>query len=116
MKKRIAALLIVGMIFMSATMAEASVIPAPQLSFSGTTANCIGQVAAPACYVTATLSLWQGNTELISWSQSGYHSIYIQESCDVAYGITYTLKLNGTINGVAFPEASVRRTNYEPNK
>lgn len=81
----------------------------PSLQFSGTTAICKGTVSGSGS-ISANLELWQGSTKLISWPGSGNGFVQISETYTVVSGVTYTLKLNGTINGVSFPEASVTKT------
>ena len=79
------------------------------LTFNGTTVNCSGTVFDSGS-ITANLELWQGSTKLISWPGSGNGFVQISETYTVVSGVTYTLKMNGTINGVSFPEASVTKT------
>ena len=80
-----------------------------KLTFNGTTATCFGSVS-PSGSIEITLELWQGNTKLVSWSGSGTGYVQISETYTVSHNVTYTLKLNGTVNGVAFTEASVTET------
>ena len=116
MRKRIIALLLIAGIFMSVGFTEAANNPQPSLTFDGTTAYCNAVIRRQGANINVTLSLWKGSNQLISWGESGTSMAVISQTCQVEVGVTYTLKLNGTINGVAFPEARVIRTNYEMNK
>ncbi|MBO4872576.1 MAG: hypothetical protein J5496_04080 [Lachnospiraceae bacterium] len=109
-RKSVAVILLLAML-LSVLPAEAAVTLKKNvsLSFTDTTANCSGTVMGSGS-ISATLELWQGSTKLISWPGNGSGYVQINESYTVVSGVTYTLKLNGTINGVAFTEASVTRT------
>ena len=80
----------------------------PTLSFNGTTASCKGTVMGSGS-IEATLELWSGSTKLTSWSDSGTGFLLISETYSVSHGVSYTLKLTGTVGGVAFPESSVTK-------
>ena len=84
----------------------------PRISFNGTTAICTA-----ACYgdhsddvIDATLTLYQGNTYVDSWSNSGVDSVSVRGEGKVKSGKSYTLKLTYSINGVSEPSASVTAT------
>ena len=83
--------------------------PNVKLQFTGTTANCKGTVIANGS-ISVTLELWQGSTKLVSWPGSGSGYVQISQPYTVVSGVTYTLRLNGTINGVSFPEISETKT------
>ena len=101
---------------LSASVFAKAAIQKPSLTFNGNTAYCGAMVKEYGKSITVTLSLWQGGTMLASWSASGQNIVEIQRCCTAPTGLTYTLKLNGTINVVAFSEVKVIRTNYEMNK
>lgn len=82
----------------------------PTLSFEGTTATCQVNITAVGKQITATLELWQGNTLIESWDGTAATRLIISETCTVTSGKTYTLKVSGTIGGVAFEETSVSAT------
>ncbi len=87
----------------------ASVVPG--LSFSGTTASCYVKITQRGKQITATMELWHGATLVDSWSGSGSNSLTINETHNgCVSGWTYTLKINGTIGGVAFPEITETAT------
>lgn len=79
-----------------------------ELQFSGLTASCKGTIVGSGS-IEATLELWRGSTKLESWSDSGTGYLQISETYSVSHGVSYTLKLTGTIGGVAFPESSVTK-------
>lgn len=120
MKKRIVSavmlLLLVGIL--SAQMAQATGQRAesqkPDLFFQGTTAICSaicrGNFANDT--VEATLTLYQGDTYIDSWSESGTWEVMTYGECKVQSGKTYRLELAYSINGVDKPVLST--TNYCP--
>lgn len=85
-------------------------VPKPVLTFDGTTASCKSTIIASGQTINATLELWQGSTLVASWSdcQAGYVSL--SGTATVTSGLTYTLTVSGTINGVAFTPQSVIKT------
>lgn len=84
----------------------------PFLDFNGTTATCSVSFKADNATdkVSATLTLYQGNTYVDSWSDSGTWRVSISESCKVESGKTYRLVLTYTINGAAQPAKAVTGT------
>ena len=82
---------------------------APNLSFSGTTANCSVTVKGSGT-INATLELWQGSTLVASWSGSGTNRVRINGSASVSHGQTYTLTVSGTVGGVAIQATPVTKT------
>ena len=74
---------------------------APVLTFDGNTATC--SVSCRASNTTdkieATLTLYQGNTYVNSWSESGTWRVFISETCKVKNGKDYQLVLEYSING-----------------
>lgn len=85
------------------------VTPKPTLSFQGTTAMCsaICQGDAKTDKITATLTLYQGDTYIDSWSESGVQKVAPYGECKVTHGKTYRLELAYSINGVDKPVISV---------
>lgn len=73
----------------------------PALSFWGTTAFCSVSLRGESSSdkMEATLTLYQGNTYVDSWSDSGTGSVFISESCEVKSGKSYRLVLDYTVNG-----------------
>ena len=73
----------------------------PSIYFSGTTANCEVTISALGKYIDADLELWQGNTKVASWPGSGSNYVIISGTYGALHGREYTLKVTGTIGGVA---------------
>lgn len=100
MKKVISLVLVILMLSalsITAFAAEPRVAGAnPSLTFTGTTANCKVTIIEANKKITATMSLWQGDTFVDSWSGSGTSVVKITGSCEVEPGKTYTLKVSGT--------------------
>lgn len=115
MKKRIVPIFLVAAI-LSALVATAAAAASrtadctPTLSFNGTTAKCSVSITAIGKPIAATLELWQGSTRVAQWSDSAASRLIISEECKVTKGKTYTLKVNGTINGVSFTGTPVTGT------
>lgn len=120
MKKRMVSavmlLLLVGIL--SAQMAQATGQRAasqkPDLFFQGTTAICSAICRGNSANdtVKATLTLYQGDTYIDSWSESGIRKITLYGECKVTPGKTYCLEMAYSINGVDKPVVST--TNYCP--
>lgn len=80
------------------------------LTFSGTTANCEAMIVSGSDNIRATMTLKQGNRVVDSWSGSGTGLVFLDGDCKVTKGVTYTLTVEGTRNGVAFEATPVIRT------
>ena len=85
------------------------------LYFENNQAHCNAYVQGSG-RIEVRMGLWHGNTEIISWQASDYFTLSMSKECSVVPGYSYTLKLNGTVGGVAIQEISVYRTNWEMNK
>lgn len=119
MKKRLlsfglAVALAVGMT-VCASAAESQIVPRllqvhPSLTFSGTTATCEAMITSASDSIKATMTLKQGNRVVDSWSGSGTGIVFLEGDCKVTKGVTYTLTVEGTRNGVAFEPTTVTRT------
>lgn len=83
-----------------------------ELSFNGTTAVCTAFCKGDSTKdsISATLTLYQGTTQIDSWSASGTGRVSFNEECKVEYGKTYRLELSCSINGAAQPAVSVTKT------
>ena len=81
----------------------------PSLSFSGTTAHCsvICRGDKTTDSISATLTLYQGSTEIDSWSNLGSFCVPVFGDCNVTSGVTYRLKLSWSVNGVSQPDIEV---------
>ena len=84
----------------------------PDLNFSGTTATCYVKIKGSiGKQITATMELWHGSTKVDSWSGTGTTQLILNKThSGCVSGWTYTLKINGTIGGVAFSEITVTAT------
>ena len=80
------------------------------LSFDGTTATCETMVISVADDLDVTMTLTRGNIVVASWSASGTGAVLMTKHCSVAKGVTYTLTVTGTRNGVAFEAHPVTKT------
>lgn len=84
----------------------------PSLYFDGTTAVCSASCKADNARdkVEATLTLYQGETYVDSWSNSGTGRVFVSGSCEVESGKSYKLVLAYSINGVAKSSATTTGT------
>lgn len=82
----------------------------PALTFNGTTATCEVLVVSGTDDLDVTMTLKRGNTVLDSWSESGTGYVLMTEHYTVTKGVTYTLQISGTRNGVPFEAQPVTRT------
>lgn len=80
------------------------------LSFNGTTANCYGTVTDLDKYIVATMTLSHGGTVDGSWSGSDYSVVNLSGSCKVTKGVTYSLVISGTVDGVPFSTTPIVKT------
>ena len=88
-----------------ATMGELS------LTFNGTTATCDFYIMKAGSDIKVTMTLWQGNRQIASWTEQSKGVVWLVEQCPVSKGLTYTLTVNFTIDGTSMPEQSVTKTN-----
>ena len=114
MKKRffLFVILLVLMLGLTAHAASMAYVANPSLSFSGTTAYCsvVCRGDKTTDSISATLTLYQGNTQIGSWSNSGTFRVPVSGNCSVVSGVTYRLELTWTVNGVTQPDVSVTNT------
>lgn len=80
----------------------------PNLSFSGTTAECSLKIYGDysSDYIVVTLKLFQGNNLVKQWSKGGSGVVSISETWPVTKGLTYTLTGEVMINGTYVPTHS----------
>ena len=114
MKKRVVPLFIALVMILSIS-ANAATVPRANnidlaLSFCGTTGNCAVLVTSPTKQIDVTLSLWQGNILIDSWSGSGTTVVSVQGTASVVKGRTYTLQATGTVDGEPITVVPVTRT------
>lgn len=82
----------------------------PELSFTGTTANCFASASGSGQNISLTLKLWCGNSLVAMWIKSGTSFVQISKTCAVVSGNTYTLEASGTIGGAAISSVPVTAT------
>ncbi len=110
-KKYILGMLIICLILASSPGRVEAASFSPRLTFTGTTANCYVKIMAMGKQISATMELWHGTTLVDSWSKSGTSPLVMNEThSGCVSGWTYTLKINGTIGGVAFSEITETAT------
>lgn len=107
--------IVLCVVFLGSTILPANAIEMrssakPVLSFSGTEAYCSFAYTEIGCSINVTLSLWNGNTLIDSWSKSGNSFVSFNESCHVESGKTYTLKVSGTCNSTSIVVSPVTKT------
>lgn len=118
MKRRMISLAVLFLLVFSlsaqtALAAEARVTRVwPTLCFDGTTAVCSVSYRAGSTSdkISATLTLYQGDSYVDSWSDKGTGSIRISGECEAQSGKDYRLVLTYSINGTAQTSASVEGT------
>lgn len=114
MKKRAVLLFVVFLLLISSTVqsyAEFRFINiTPSLEFNGNVANCSVSIIRVGKTIDATLSLWHGGTCVASWHKTKLSSVVISETATVVSGVTYTLTVSGTIDGVPFSSTAITKT------
>lgn len=56
------------------------------------------------------MELWQGSTLIASWNKTGTGRVDFSETATIVNGLSYTLTVSGTVDGVAFTPRSVTKT------
>ena len=113
MKKRLIPLLLVFVVLVCTTASAVEPRAAkavPSLSFEGATANCTVSITDFGGEIKATLTLWNGNRVVDSWYGEGTSILRITGSCEVVKGVSYSLRVTGTIDGVPFEGNAVYGT------
>lgn len=112
MWRRVIALLLCA-VMLSGTTAFAAetrgISSSPELTFDGATALCKFEYSSLGDTITVTMKLWQGDTLVESWTQTGTSEIIMSKTCEVSRLKTYTLEVSGTCGGVAFGPVSVSK-------
>ncbi|MCR5459763.1 MAG: hypothetical protein K6F51_07700 [Acetatifactor sp.] len=85
----------------------------PELIFSGTTATCSLTVYAERSTdsIVASVTLKQGNSIVKQWSNlssNGY--VTFSDTATVSHGVTYTMHVTVSINGVSYPVSDITKT------
>ena len=118
MKHKITIVLAVALVVFASSFAfaaspiqyETQGVRQPSMYEIGSTVRCEGNVSYWGRAINATLELWQGGTLVASWSKTGTNSVTISETCSFTSGLSYTLKLSGTVDGVGFTPQSITKT------
>lgn len=118
MKKRVFSVLVPLLLvcILSSQVAQAAeqraIVARPSLSFQGTTAICsaVCQGNSTSDSIDVTLTLYQGNTYIDSWSKSGNGKVTLSGKCSVESGKTYRLEMAFKVDGVEKPGISVTNT------
>ncbi len=106
MKKRVFAMAIPVLLILTLTAQAADlrlVRINPELYFDGNTATCSVFCRADKATdkVDVTLTLYQGETYVDSWTNSGTGGVFVSGSCDVKSGKAYKLVVDYSINGTS---------------
>lgn len=113
--RRILAIVLAAALFLVLTMPAGAAMTMTtvtcDLTFSGTSANCSATVKDSGKSISATMELWSSNMLWSVWMGSGLSRVDLNGSVTVPTGMTYTLKVYGTINGVPFEAAPVISSN-----
>ena len=89
---------------------EINGVPKPRMVVTGSTAACSVTITSAGNTIDATLELKQGSTVIASWSDTATGKLTLSGTATVTSGVTYTLTVSGTINGVAFSPVSITKT------
>lgn len=81
----------------------------PGLSVKVTTAYCSATINGNTTsdYIRATMRLYQGNTLIDTWTDSGYGYLVWSRTKTITPGYTYYLEVDAVIGGVTFPTSRV---------
>ena len=82
----------------------------PSFSVNGNTVTCMASARYFGKSINATLELYRGNTLVAWWTDSGTGSVTFSEPAPFISGMTYTLTISGTANGIAFTPQSTTQT------
>ena len=91
-------------------MTEKVELDTPTMSIINGTATCKAKLVFPGKTINATLELKQGGVVVDSWSNVGYGYLILSGSTNVTSGLTYTLTVYGTVDGVDLIPASINVT------
>lgn len=105
------ALVVILVLSLSVSAAMTGTYITKSLTFNGTTANCSATVKDIGKTINATMELWSSNMLWCVWMDSGLSRVDLDGSVIVPTGMTFTLKVYGTINGVPFEAAPIIRSN-----
>ena len=82
------------------------------LSFTvnGSTVSCNAKVKYYGQFIDATLELYRGSTLVAWWTKTGTGFVSFSEPAPFISGLSYTLTISGTANGIAFTPQSITQT------
>ncbi len=115
--KRIVALVVVGIMLFS-VMAfamqedeiESRSVGKPSMTTAGSTVYCAARVSFFGKSIDATMELYRGTTLVAWWTKSGTGIVSFDEPAPFISGMSYTLTVSGTVDGVAFTPQSTTQT------
>lgn len=115
--KRIVALVLAGiMMFSICAFADETDIRGtmdakkPSMRVVGSTVYCSATVTYSGQYIDATLELYKGSTLVAWWTKTGTGLVSFSEPAPFISGLSYTLTISGTANGIAFTPQSITQT------
>lgn len=113
MKKKLLAILTLSALVLAMTIsAFATERRAPSISvrlaFDGTTAECTAIITSVGDEIDATMQLKRGSTVLKTWTGDDTNVVNLYGEHGVIKGVTYTLVVSGTIDGVSFSESETK--------
>ena len=82
----------------------------PSMTTIGSDVLCSAKVFIAGKYIEADLELYQGATLVASWHKTGNSLVTFSETENFTSGLSYTLTISGTANGVAFTPQSTTQT------
>lgn len=118
-RKRRIVMVVVAFVLLLSSIASASqtaeeptryVGSQPTMTVVNGVATCKVRLLFPGKDIDATLELTQGGTPVDSWSDTGYGYLVLSGNANVTSGVTYTLTVYGTVDGVSFTPASITVT------
>ena len=115
-KRVIPTFLVLALMFGSVVFAgsemkgQVRAVGVPEFSTNANTVTCKARVSFLGKSIDATLELYQGSTLVAWWTKTGTSSVSFSEPAPFISGLSYTLTISGTANGVAFTPASVTKT------
>ena len=82
-----------------------------ELNYYGNTAKCSISICSISSNIKITMTLFQRNRLIATWTKEGKDCLTMDESCNVAKGYSYTLRANVLIDGVAQVIPPVTKSN-----
>ncbi len=116
MKRILPIVLSIVMLFSTCAFASSSNVSGPRgvgsptLTASGNTATCGCRITFSGQEIDATMELWQGSTLVASWQDTGTGRVDFYETVTIVRGLTYTLTVSGTVDGISFTPRSITKT------